>query len=325
MSLTRPRFWLLLASSLASAACDGEDLQLGAADAGAAGAEAAADAGAHAGEPGDKVFDPLRIASIQIEVSESDRELLRSEADKQINSDDFTYVSASVRFDGALLEQVGVRVKGNSSRRSSSDNPDAIPYKLDFNKYVKGQKLDALTKLNLHHNDSLNEYLSYGAFRNAGIAASRTGWAEVTLNGTSLGLYTLVEQVDEKMLARFYDDASGELYKPEPAAGYLNYSGADIGAYGDVGYKADKETDHATFLELVRTVNQDAVDAWDNVLDVNSVIEYFAGNVALGNWDTYVAMGHNYYLFAATTGRMVMLPWDLNCRRLRQAWCVLRT
>lgn len=261
---------------------------------------------------GSTVFDPLRVAKIELEVGETDRETLRAEANRPLNSDDFSYVVASLRFDGQLYEMVGLRVKGNSSRRPSLNNPDAIPYKVDLNKFVSGQKLDGLTKLNLHRNASLNEYLSYNAFRKAGIAASRTGWADVTLNGVSLGLYTLVEQVDERMLAAFYDDPEAALYKPEPPAGYLTYVGDDIAAYGDVGYKADKQTDHATFLQLVRTINQEPLASWDKVLDVDSVLRYFAGNVALGNWDTYVAMGHNYYLFEATPGRLTMLPWDLN-------------
>jgi spore coat protein CotH len=315
--MTRPDslVWLMLMGSLAGA-CEEGSLQLGAADAGSAtdAADSEGKTTAALGEPdnGRIVFDPLRVATLEIEVGETDREILRSEANKQINSDDFTYVVVSLRFDGELLEPVGMRVKGNSSRRASADNPDAIPYKLDLNKYVDGQKLDGLTKINLHRNASLNEYLSYGAFREAGIASSRTGWADVTLNGTSLGLYTLVEQVDERMLDHFYEDPTGELYKPEPPAGYLNDLGDDISAYGDVGYKADKDTDHATLLELIRTINEEPVSSWSEVLDVDSVLDYFAGNVALGNWDTYVAMGHNYYLFEDSPGHMQMLPWDLN-------------
>jgi spore coat protein CotH len=310
--MKRPPSLLWLALMFGSA-CDQVATDLDTtSDAGPAASEGDAAAALSETSVGRVVYDPMRVAKIEIDVGETDRETLRAEANQQINSDNFTYVVANVKFDGQLYEMVGLRVKGNSSRRASADNPDAIPYKLDMNKFVEGQKLDGLTKINLHRNASLNEYLSYGAFRKAGTAASRTGWADVTLNGASLGLYTLVEQVDERMLESFYAEPDGELYKPEPPIGYLTYSGDDIAAYGDVGYKADQETDHATFLKLVRTINEEAVTSWDAVLDVDSVLQYFAGNVALGNWDTYVAMGHNYYLFEATPGHMTMLPWDLN-------------
>jgi spore coat protein CotH len=325
MTRARTLIWILLFGSSAGA-CDRDGTQ-GPIEAGqTSDAGQTGDAGRIAdaserdapalGEPavGNVVFDPMRVSKIEIEVGESDRQILHTQGEQRINSDedDSNYVVANLRFDGELYEMVGLRVKGNSSRRAAAGNPDAMPYKLDMNKFVAGQTLDGLTKINLHRNAGLNEYLSYGAFRKAGIAASRTGWADIYLNGVSLGLYTLVEQVNERMLEHFYDDKDGELYKPEAPAGYLNYSGENIAAYGDLGYKADKETDHATFLKLVRTINQEPVEAWDEVIDTVSVLEYLAGNVALGNWDTYVAMGHNYYLFEDSPGHMAMLPWDLN-------------
>lgn len=266
-------------------------------------------------EVGSRVYDSSRVAQLDLEITEEDLAVLREQVKQGFNSDDTTYVLAQLTFDGEVLSDVGIRVKGNSSRRGSGNTPadsDAVPYKLDTNRFVEKQKLDGLTKINLHANDSLNEYLSYAAFRRGGIAASRTGWADVTLNGRSLGLYTLVEQVDERMLANYDVDSERELYKPEPPVGYLTYKGDDVSAYGDLGYKAEKATDHALFVDLVRTLGSEPARAWDRVIDLTSVLEYFAGNVALGNWDTYVAMGHNYYLYEVEPGRMSMLPWDLN-------------
>ncbi len=264
---------------------------------------------------GARVFDSEHVAVLQIEVSDSALETLRDDGAKPFGTDDFTYVPARITYDGDVFEDVGIRVKGNSSRLGLGGQgkpSDGFPYKLDFNRFVEGQELDGQTKINLHNNESLNEYLSYGAFRAAGVPASRTGWADVTLNGVDLGLYTLVEQVNERMLSRHFMDPEGALYKPEPPVGFLAYQGEDIEAYGDLGYKADAETDHAAFLELVRTLEQTEPEEWDEVIDLESVLTYFAGNVALGNWDTYVAMGHNYYLFEDDPGHFVMLPWDLN-------------
>jgi spore coat protein CotH len=266
--------------------------------------------------PGDgsHLFDPSRVASVQIVVSEEDLAILRSDADKPMNSDDFTYVSARLTYDGVEFANVGLRVKGNNSRVGAPG--DAVPFKIDMNRNVEEQQLDGQTKINLHNNvnqpAAMNEYLSYGAFRDYGLAASRTGWADVSLNGSVLGLYTLVEQVNEKMLARYYDDPEAALYKPESPAGNLTYLGDSIEDYENVDYEADEETDHATFLRLTKMLAEEPVTTWDSVIDIESVLTYFAGNVALGNWDTYVVMGHNYYLFEATQGRMTMLPWDMN-------------
>jgi hypothetical protein len=265
-------------------------------------------------DAGARVFDTSRVATIEIEVSDESLAILRADADRAFNTDDFTYVPARMIFDGEIYEEVGLRVKGNSSRAMAQG--DALPFKLDMNRYISGQLIDGLTKINLHNNvnqpAAMNEYLSYGAFREFGVAASRTGWADLTLNGQSLGLYTLVEQVNDKMLDRWYDDGDAELYKPESPAGSLSYLGDMIDDYTNVGYEADSETDHATFLRMVKSISETKASTWGDVIDVESVLTYFAGNVALGNWDTYVAMGHNYYLFEATPGKMVMLPWDMN-------------
>jgi spore coat protein CotH len=263
---------------------------------------------------GSHVYDTSRVATLALQVSEEALATLRADAKKPMGTEDFTYVAAQMTFDGVVYEKVGLRVKGNSSRAMASG--DAVPFKVDMNRFVDGQRLDGLTKINLHNNHNqpaaMNEYLSYGAFREFGVAASRTGWVDLTLNGVSLGLYTSVEQVNERMLARWYDNGSADLYKPEPPAGSLSNLGEGIDDYTNVGYEADNPTDHATFLRLVATINERDVNEWDAVVDVESVLTYLAGNVALGNWDTYVAMSHNYYLFEGTPGKLVMLPWDMN-------------
>lgn len=266
------------------------------------------------GDPGAHLFDTTHVATLVIEVTESDLAVLRKDAEQPMGYEDFSYVPARITYDGTVIEQVGLRVKGNSSRASAVG--DAVPFKLDANRYVEGQLLDGETKVNLHNGSNqptlMNEFLSYGALRDFGIAASRTGWVDVTLNGVSLGTYVTVEQVGDQLLSRYYEDGDADLYKPEPPSGYLTYRGDDFNAYTTANYEANNETDHRTFLKLLQTIEQSDVSEWDEVIDVSSVLDYFAGNTALGNWDTYVAMGHNYYLFEATPGRMVMLPWDMN-------------
>jgi spore coat protein H len=263
---------------------------------------------------GSTLFDTSRVATLSLEVSEADLAILRSDADEAMGFEDFTYVPARLVYDGVTLDNVGLRVKGNNSRVSAQG--DAVPFKLDTNRYVDGQKLDGQSKVNLHNNanqpSKMAEYLSYGAYRELGVAASRTGWVELTLNGDFLGVYTVVEQVGKSLLSRYYDQGSADLYKPEPPGGYLAYSGESFDSYEGVEYEADNDTTHATFLKLVTALDQSAVSEWEDVLDIDTVLDYFAGNVALGNWDTYTSMGHNYYLFEATPGRMVMLPWDMN-------------
>lgn len=272
------------------------------------------------GEVGDgsgaSVFDPTRVAQIELEISDADLATLeeqKSQGGPGATVEDTEYVPANLTFDGTDLGTVGIRIKGNSSRRGAGGY--ASPYKIDTNRFVDGTELDGEKKINLHlalENAALNDYLSYGAWREFDVAASRTGWAELSINGEKVALYTTVEQVNEDLLAKYFEDGDGALYKPENPAGSLTYLGSEIDAYTNVGYDGDVEIDHASFLAFVDVLNNQAVTEWQNVMDVDSVLTYFAGNVALGNWDTYSAMGHNYYLYEAPDGRMSMLPWDMN-------------
>ena len=90
---------------------------------------------------------------------------------------EFNYVHAAIDFNGTVLKDVGVRYKGNSTFMQSRDSLKRS-LKLEFNKYVKGQKIAGVTKLNLHSNVTdaawMNEPLSYRLFRDGSIPAPRT-------------------------------------------------------------------------------------------------------------------------------------------------------
>ena len=80
------------------------------------------------------------------------------------------------------------------------------PFKIDFDRFVDGQKFHGMQQLNLHNNvmdpTHVRQALSYRVFEAAGIASPRTAFAEVSLtidgecDHEPLGLYTLVEEVD---------------------------------------------------------------------------------------------------------------------------------
>ena len=83
-------------------------------------------------------------------------------------------------------------LKGNGSLHQSKGNK--FPFKIDFNRYVDGQKFQGLKKVNLHNNSQdpsqLRDFLSYGAWRSSSMPACRTGFADVWLGDELLGLYT---------------------------------------------------------------------------------------------------------------------------------------
>jgi spore coat protein CotH len=266
------------------------------------------------------VLDEEVVHDLRIELSDADWAAMIQEAEDSPEYDGppKTYFRADVWLDDVQVESVGVRLKGHYSLLTAIDH--SFPLKLDFDRYVAGQKFDGLKKLNLHPNgeedSSPREYLSYGALRAYGLPTARTSFTFVTLNGEELGLYNSVEQIGGGFITCHFDEPRGDLYKPEEPGGTLLYEGDTIENYPTANHKWPDQTDHASFLEMVDTVNHRPVDEFEEVLDVPGVLEYLAGNVAVGNFDYYASYGHNYYLYENTPGRFTMLPWDMNLSQI---------
>ena len=141
---------------------------------------------------------------------------------------DFEYVHAAIDFNGAAFQDVAVRYKGNSTFMMSRESLKRS-MKIDLNKYVKGQKIAGVTKLNLHSNVTdagwMNEPLSYRLFRDGKVPAPRTSYARVYLtipgkyDKQYLGLYSVVEEIDGTFArGAFRHEGRSDLqaFHPEP-------------------------------------------------------------------------------------------------------------
>ena len=240
---------------------------------------------------------------------------------------DLPEVRATFEFEGQSVGEIGLRYKGNSTYMAARDLPKKS-FKVDFNQFRKKQKFLGLTKLNLNNNmldgSQMREALSYDLFRQAGVPAARTSFARVylTVVGSTerqyLGLYTLVEHVDERLLRRYYADDNGLLLKPQMVRG-LPYLGEDWNKYVQP-YEAKNDPQPAEasrFIGLTKLVNEGSDEEFRSqirsFMDVNAFLRFFAVNALLVNMDSILAMGQNYYIYHDPgTDQFHWIPWDLN-------------
>ena len=231
----------------------------------------------------------------------------------------------------ALGEQawgtVTVRYKGNSSYRSApSDLKRSL--KIEFDKPDKDRTFFGLTTLNLNNNamdpSQMREALGFDVFRRAGVPAPRTAFVRVyiTVPGRFdheyAGLFTAVEQVDQRFFRDRWGDRVGVLVKPERLRGLFDY-GDDWSAY-ETPYSSKidaKPADAQRFIAFVRFLNKATPEEFatqlDNYLDVEGFLRFLAAEVVLVNVDSPLGMNHNYWLTVhPTTHKVVWLPWDLN-------------
>lgn len=240
----------------------------------------------------------------------------------------FPWSQGELTCEGETFPDVGLRYKGNYTFMASAASLKK-PLKVDLNRNVKGQKLDGLTLLNLNSGVSdptqVREALSYAFFRDAGVPAPRTAFAELTLtvpgkfDDEFVGVYTLVEQVNKAFLNRQFADATGMLLKPEGLQGGLAYRGTDWKEYEFLYHPERRPTSAQQqrlfeFTKLIeRGTDQEFARDVGDFLELDDFLKFIAANALLANLDSYLGFGHNYYLYLVpSTGKFVFIPWDLD-------------
>ena len=226
------------------------------------------------------------------------------------------YYTASITYRNITLDDVAFRTKGNSSLQAVARmNATRFSFKVDMNYYVDGQKLLGMKKINLNNNykdpSYMRERLAYEMMRFLYIPTPRLSYVNLYINGSLHGLYTLVEQVDSEFLEENFENAEGDLYKPDGTGSDLLWMGADFAAYSGVDLKTNEDSsDNVAFIDMVDELNNGG--NLESVIDVDEVLRYLAVSTALSNLDSYQGtLAHNYYLYEQD-GVFSIIPWDFN-------------
>jgi hypothetical protein len=240
---------------------------------------------------------------------------------------EFDYVHATLQIDDWTFRDVAVRYKGNGSYlRANRAGSDKISLKVDFNKYVKGQKLAGLTTINFQNNITdigwMNEVLAYRLYRDAGALAPRTTYARVYLNVEGqaeeryLGLYSISENVDENFFEERFGTRKGAILKPSTQDLFTDW-GPDWAVY-DQSY--DPKTD-LTVAQKQRVIalgrfvsgatDEEFAAKIGDYVDLDDFARYFAVLVWLANHDSLLQNGQNFYTYLhPDTNRMHFVAWD---------------
>jgi spore coat protein CotH len=264
----------------------------------------------------DRLFPADRIVDVDLAIAAADWDAMM--VDPLVD----LYVPATLTYDGVVVPNVAVRLKGNSSRNSVERmGSERYSFKVDLDEYVPGQRLLGLDKINFNNGfkdpSYLRERLATELYAGAGVPTSRSAYIRLTRNGEPFGLYLAVEQVEADWLRDRFGESDGNLYKPEIPAGDLAWRGTDIAAYTNLEIESDGDPTHAALLAFLDALNNapaaERQARLDATFDVDGFLRYLAVTTALVNLDSYQGSAHNYYLYVqAATGKVVLLPWDTN-------------
>lgn len=133
------------------------------------------------------------------------------------NATDEAYIKVDVVVNGTRFNDVGIRPKGNSSlTQVASTDSDRYSFRLKFDEYVDGQTCFGLDNFVVNNmigdNTYMKEYISYDLMKTLGVEAPNFGFADITVNGASWGLYLAVEVYNDSYEERVFGDTSGMLY-----------------------------------------------------------------------------------------------------------------
>jgi hypothetical protein len=237
-------------------------------------------------------------------------------------------IPARLILNGVLHDSVGVRYKGNSTFCLPNDvfSPK-VPYNIDMNYFVGGQKLLDYKKVKLANAwmdaTFVKQIVSSNIYRRY-LPTGESNLVRLNVQGNYVGLYVNDESINKQFLDKHFDEKSGPLFKcdnidrfcdtanaPSAMPPNLYYMGDDSTLYYN-SYDIKSDYGWKEFINLMKTIDLDFQNI-DSVLNVDRTLWAFAANQVIANLDCYNTYYiHNYYMYQTTDGLFQMIPWDLD-------------
>ncbi len=261
-------------------------------------------------------YDLNAIQTIEITFAESNWDQL---LDAEKAGDENYIMAQSISINGVVMDSIGVKYKGNSTYNA---NQVKNPFHIELDTY-KDHDYDGYTDIKLSNvakdPSFLREVLSYQILRQY-MDAPLSNYANVSVNGTLIGLYSNSEAVSKKFMKSRFGSNDNTFVKCNPPAGAgpqsndfpnLVYLGQDSTDYYDA-YELKSDDGWDELIELCDDLEND-INNIEDILDVDRALWMLAYDNAMVNLDSYIgAFAQNYYLYRDDNGRFVPVVWDLN-------------
>ena len=231
-----------------------------------------------------------------------------------------------------VLDSVGVRMKGNTSRTDFYSKEEGqynlIHFRVDFG----DQTFATLKNLELRWNKNddstyIREYYAYEMYRDMGVIAPHINLASMEVSGVHQGVFTICEPVDKVFIEKYVavNDQGGDLYKCNWAGGI----GANLTSACSVGIEDEEEAEfynydlktnkkdsgHTQMKNLLAVLNKKNVTREEiaEVVDMEQFLTFEAVTYFTGNPDDIRNDYNNYYIyFLKSSGKAIFIPYDVD-------------
>jgi spore coat protein CotH len=266
---------------------------------------------------GTGVWDATEVHAIEVEVEE---DAVAAMLDTYRETGEKEWLEATVTIDGEVFERAGIRLKGNSSLRSVSEDADPtdLPWLVRRDELVDDASVDGWSELVVRSNSSataLNEAVALDLLAEAGLASEHAVASSFSVNGADARLRLVVQGLDEEWEAENFS-TDGLLYKAE-AEGDWSWRGDDPDSYTEVFDQETGDDDLTPLIELLDFLNnssdEDFAAELPERLDVQAFARYLAFEELVDNFDDIDGPGNNSYLrWDAESGAFTVVAWDHN-------------
>ncbi|MGL1886757.1 MAG: CotH kinase family protein, partial [Reichenbachiella sp.] len=245
------------------------------------------------------------------------------------------YEWADFKFEGETIERVQVRYKGSYGAWVNCTEGDVgssvgkktcikLSTKIKFNTDDDPErKFFGLKKLNFYHmhfyDNQMKDRLSYWMHRAMGQPAPRVVHVKLKINGTLIGLYSLIEQIDGRFTRAHWDDGEGNIYKE-----HIPVKNGDLSTDNKLFEKLETNEDENPTYDTWQGFEQELLDAngtesiksvirkyWD----IENLVSVILTSNAMDHWDSPFTRddGHNSYWYSdTTTEKLYPIPWDMD-------------
>ena len=266
----------------------------------------------------DDIFPTDRVLDVQITLKPTDWDTIRfqsrefaealSESRQYAPPDHpYTYVDSSVSIDGVEFSQVGIRKKGFIG----SQNTDRPSLKIKLNHINKDRQIDGLTNLTFNNNQQdlslISQFMGYGLFNAVGSPAPRCAYANLTVNGQNLGIYTHVERIHRPLLKRSFSNDQGVLYEGTVVDFYSGWVDSFEHKFGSKkkGRKRIKD-----LIQVLHNPEENIETAIGKLVDLDAFYRFWALEGLLSFWDGYSGNANNYFFYLhPEIDKFYFIPW----------------
>ena len=221
----------------------------------------------------------------------------------------YTYFPGTMRIDGDEIENVGFRKKAHLGSQSTL-KPGL---KVRFNQYISGQHFLGMDRFALNNSRSdpglIRQCMSYQIFADAGLPAPRCTFADVNINGTSKGIYVLLEEIKEPFLEKHYGTSEGNLYEGTAS----DFRPEFIGGYEQENNKSDtSRSDLMAIFDVVQqTPDAEFIAALGELVDMEKFYRHWVAETMMWHRDGYSGNANNHFWYANPNngGKFELIGW----------------